>query len=157
MTTVFRSARRAIFVAALAVGASTTGALSQFQVDMAQDQIRKAIGELALSDLGVGEVANVSYPAVCLESGLLFVSTQQLLAESANDYGVNWRVRREPGNAVSVTLEVGKSAVDTTIESYLGNLAYNATSCDAFRLVGRGEVYAVVSFNGIERLSGLLK
>lgn len=143
-----------VAIVACTAGLWSGPALAQFQVDMSPADVRSATGKLAIEDLAVGEVALLSYPAVCVEGGFLFVGLRQPLEPEASDYGPNWRVRREPGNQLSVTLELGSSA-STTIEEYLGTLFVNPVPCDFWRMLGHGLI-SVASINGKTAASDFL-
>jgi hypothetical protein len=131
--------------------------LAQFRLDLPPDQVRKANGDLVVADLAVGEVAIVVSPLLCSDGDRLHIAARTLLSTTPLEYGVNWRVRREPGDTVSVALQLGVRAGDTTTRSHLVSALHNAPDCALVRQLGRdATLFGISSVDGAATLSEFL-
>lgn len=71
----------------------------------------------AIVDLAVGEVGITAFARFCIHQGGAYLYSRHGLVEAAGDYGVYYRVRREPGGAVSLTSVVGSKSSQTAADA----------------------------------------
>jgi len=134
---------------------STTNASAQFAFDMSADELRAATGKLAVGDLSVGEVG-IAYPTFCTKDGVLFGSSQDQLSESASDYGVNFRIKREPGSALSIQATKGSLATQFVREAVLLKLT-GIAPCQFYESSGLGTPFLqITSINGLTKLTDII-
>ena len=136
----------AAIVVAIVLGITQTTA---FEMDASKHDIRKAKDIYTVGDLTTGEVGKVTYPGFCTIGAQLYQrADDELRTDGVDDYSVIYRVRREPGNVLSIEVTVGSKVSDTTWrEDVLGRLA-GAWDCSLFQNLAGSEVIAVVSING---------
>ncbi|ODT72203.1 MAG: hypothetical protein ABS75_05265 [Pelagibacterium sp. SCN 63-23] len=106
-----------IILAAAAFTILTLPSLVQFQADLSPDEMRDLRKTPAVVDLAVGEVGLIPYIRFCIHQGGVYTYGRQGLVESAGEYGVYYRVRREPDGAVSVTSVVGAKSSQTAADA----------------------------------------
>lgn len=82
-------------------------AAAQFQVDVPPEEMRRLMKSPAIGDLAVGEVGLTAYPRFCTSDDGVRIYSRHGLLEESSDYGITYRVRREPGGMVSLTSVVG--------------------------------------------------
>lgn len=85
----------------------TLPSAAQFQVDVSPEEMRLLMKSPAIIDLAVGEVGLTAYPRFCTTDDGVMIYSRHGLLEETSEYGITYRVRREPGRMVSLTSVVG--------------------------------------------------
>jgi hypothetical protein len=137
----------------LAVTAATAlPVAAQFQADIGPEQMRQMMKAPAVLDLAVGEVGIMNFPRFCIEGTSVMVYARHGLGVQLSDYGVSFKVRREPGGSVSLTSQVGAKS-SQTLQEAIGQSFIDPVPC--------GEIYGtdvipVMSIDGKTQLSEIV-
>ncbi len=147
---------RAIFLAAI-VASSTAPALADFQMDKTSVEIRNAIKKPAIIDLAVGETGLKQRPIFCVEGNQLFVLSELPLDDEPAIYGLSYKLKRMPGDTVSLTATMGKvlkrDSIDLAIADTLNDAMFS--ECDSQFFAGKAR-FAVSDINGKTKVSDFL-
>lgn len=127
-----------------------------FEVNATRQEVNRALDKLTVGDLATGEVGIVQWPNWCVLNGVLFALADDRLDEKPGEYGLNYRVRREPGNMLSVEVSIGKSSSTTDWRDEVAQKAAAAYDCSLAQQFGRQSVIAIDTINGFADLKALL-
>lgn len=136
----------------LAVGVAPAMA---FDLDAPRADLRTARGVLVVGDLATGDVGLTNYPSLCQTDGRLFMFANAELTEDT-EYGFYWRVRREPGNVLTATVEAGRSASDQDWRKHAIARLEGASECQFYVEWFGADVIEVSTINGFRSATELL-
>ncbi len=140
-----------VVVAALLPGS----ALAQFVLDQTPKQLREAQGRLAIEDLAIEETGLTAGGDFCTENDELFVRRSSLLASEKLTYGVNFRITRKQGDAVTIEAVPGEK-LESLRDSMLTTFRVaSQLKCHVFN-IDPASRFKVRSVNGSKSLSDLL-
>lgn len=146
--------RAAIVLMVLAVA---TPAEAQFAMDIPAQQFRREVGRLAVSDIAIGEAALTDVLRICTVGGRLMLDASIPIATTQSDYGVSYRVRREPNNMASLESVVGSKAGNSAKTAALNALA-RATMLDCALFATPPEnFFQINEIDGKKSLTDFLK
>lgn len=132
-------------------------AAAQFSMDKSADEIRIAMQRPAISDLAVGEVGLKSRPYFCSKGNELFILGNTLLDTKESSYGTNYKLKRLPGNSVSLTVTMVKSLNDTTLDGEIAMDLLGASLIDCNRPVTADQLQLkVLDINGKSNVSDFI-
>lgn len=143
------------FVAALWAGPSAALADGGFVVDMEPDEIRRLDGRRYVSDLSVGEAAEVNHLQVCLHNGALLMQPYASLTTDEN-YQIKRRVTRVTDTEVLIEITPTDRASAKSIRyeaTRFAHLKCNELSNEYYGV----PTYRVLSINGATSFTELLK
>lgn len=133
-------------------------ASAQFDIDMTQAELNRAIGKITISDLAINERGYVGQWYFCAEEGQLFVLGGALLSEP-RDVGGQLVARRLPGNRVELSISIGSEDTrPAEARQLLINSIAQTSTCAARRLSRPGhDLMPIESIDGHRTLSGLVE
>lgn len=148
--------RKLTFIQASAVALFVaTSAHAQFVIDQTPKQLREAEGKLAIEDLAIEETGLTTGGDFCSENGELFVRRVALLASEKSTYGINFRITRKQGDAVTVEAVAGEK-LDSLRNALLSTFRSAANlKCHIFDIAPENR-FRVKSVNGVTSVSELL-
>jgi hypothetical protein len=133
--------------------AAPATAQQAFAIDLDPPAIRAATGSLIVDDLAVGEVGIVVVETWCARQGALYGAVTDRLEKSQSDYGLNFQVRREPANTLSVVVVPGSMAGKLWSDAVLTRLEV-LPPCDQFELFGH-RFLPISSVNGFVSVAAI--
>lgn len=133
-----------------------SAAQAQFVIDQTPKQLREAQGRLAIEDLAIEETGLTVGGDFCSENDELFVRRAGLLSNEKLTYGVNFRITRKQGDAVTIEAVAGEK-LESLRDSLLTTFrTASQLKCDVFN-IDPGNRFKVRSVNGSESVSDLLR
>lgn len=149
--------KRTIAIAFAIAMLAAQAAHAQFAVDMTAGEVRKALSEMAVSDLAIEETGLTTSISLCVVDGVLFVDGETPLATSRSEYVPNYRIQRKQGGKVLIEAENGPQA-RTSLKEFFGILIRRSLRDECERVgIPADQRFEVISINGATSASKFLE
>lgn len=148
---------KTIIVASILTISTCGQSFAQFQADISASEVRSKLSRPIILDLAVGEVGIVSYPNFCIQDGNVYLAGDSGLAPERSPYSASYIVKREPGNSVSVLIEMGKKSEKKSLNETLIDFVLGASFKECSQYPVKKEALMMLStINGYSKFSEIL-
>lgn len=135
------------------LAAAISAPVSSFEMNASMAKILSDRDTLSVRDLAVGEVGNVTYADFCTSDGRVYGQGIMALQEASGLSSVIQRMKRMPGGAFELTIDLVPNA-DKPLSYWVANFAAAASRpCDYVS----DNLFEITTINGAHDLESLLE